>query len=248
MRGGGSGSSGSSSLLAAAPVRASGQPAWLLGDQPPCTSCARRRNEVVRSFRAQPVGRGKTAVEIAQICERRERRQLVDDDVRFRARNRHKDGGRIERIGDDRLGARRRNGGAARARARHPNRPHGRPRPAWASAAGRARRSCQRERFSWLLSQGVNQEPLLPFPGPAPPGGRASRLKWRSGGETPPLRRVRVSRTPKHGGSGKMPPSRRLLLALLIDDRLGEAEAIDADRNAAVDQQSGSAPRATRWA
>jgi hypothetical protein len=65
---------------------------------------ARSGDQIRRSLGAQKIGRFEFPVEPPQIGERRQRGELMDDDLRSRLCHRGDHGGPVERVGDHRLG------------------------------------------------------------------------------------------------------------------------------------------------
>ena len=102
---GGSGSSGSSSVLTGPPTRAAGQPAklWATTRAPPVSHAADSR--LLRALRAEAVGGGERPLEAPEVEVAGQRGHLVDDRVGLRGG----DGGAhrvaVEAVEDDRLDA-----------------------------------------------------------------------------------------------------------------------------------------------
>src|SRR5262249_17235578 len=102
----GVGSSGSSSLLTIPPSRIS-QAGEALSDEPAYACFARRGEQDVRTFSAQPVGLGEGAVEVPGEANIRERGRLVDDGVGLCFQHGRAHGGWVDQIQRDRFRAER---------------------------------------------------------------------------------------------------------------------------------------------
>ena len=90
-----------------------------LGEDPPHATRLRGGNEMLRALAAQAVGEGEVPFDPARIEPLWNRRQLVDDGVGAGLLDRAHDGVGIERVGDQRLGARGAQGVGLCLRARH---------------------------------------------------------------------------------------------------------------------------------
>ena len=125
-------------------------------------ACLRGGDEIARALRAQAVGEREVAHDLARVQARRDRGQLMDDRLRTGGDDRAHHGVRIERVGDDRLGARRAQRLRALGRARHAGDlvAVGDQQPA--PAAGRSRRWRRPGRPSRARSRSLREAALRP--------------------------------------------------------------------------------------